>query len=65
MNSCFQILYERLLMRNFLKTLKNRIQKQKHVSPEVDGIMNEPVSQQEVTKVIKLAKSNKAAGCDG
>ncbi len=36
-----------------------------HFSAEVDGIMNEPVSQQEVTKVIKLAKSNKAAGCDG
>ncbi len=36
-----------------------------HVSPQVDSLMNEPVSQQEVTKVITLAKSNKAAGCDG
>ncbi len=36
-----------------------------HISLEVDGIMNEPISQQEVTKIIKLAKSNKAAGCDG
>ncbi len=36
-----------------------------HVSSEVDGIMNEPISQQEVTKVIKLTKSNKAAGFDG
>ncbi len=36
-----------------------------YVSPELDGIMNEPISQLEVTKIIKLAKSNKVAGCDG
>ncbi len=36
-----------------------------HVSPEVDCIMNEPISQQEVTKVIKLVKSNQATEYDG
>ncbi len=28
-------------------------------------VMNEPISLQEVSKVVKLAKTNKAAGCDG